>query len=86
MFIVLRTIVSNFLFQPLGSLPAEGLGSEGVRRHARSRELRKRHGELLAFHLYDDGLAIELDELCLHHPAITGGPRLRGSGVLGVES
>ena len=30
MFIVLRTIIDcNFLFQPLGSLPAEGLGSVG---------------------------------------------------------
>jgi hypothetical protein len=29
--IILIAIARNFLFQPLGSLPAEGPGSEGVR-------------------------------------------------------
>jgi len=31
MFIVLRTIIANFLFQTIGSLPDEGPGSVGVR-------------------------------------------------------
>jgi len=34
MFIVLRTIIANFLFQTIGSLPAEGPGSEGIQGRA----------------------------------------------------